>query len=157
MKLYHSSTVKVEHPDLKHSRDYLDFGKGFYLTSLKEQAILYAERFLLRGQTAVLNEFEVDDDFKDLNVKVFEAYDEEWLEFVLECRQGKDKTDYDLVIGGIANDKIFRTIDLYFSGDITKDEALRRLKYEKPNNQYCFRTIESIKHLTFSISKQLLK
>ena len=36
MKLYHSSTVKVENPDLEHSRDYLDFGKGFYLTSLRE-------------------------------------------------------------------------------------------------------------------------
>ena len=33
MKLYHSSTVKVENPDLEHSRDYLDFGKGFYLLS----------------------------------------------------------------------------------------------------------------------------
>ena len=43
MKLYHSSTVKVESPDLDHSRDYLDFGKGFYLTSLREQAVLYAE------------------------------------------------------------------------------------------------------------------
>ena len=39
MKLYHSSTIKVENPDLDHSRDYLDFGKGFYLTSLKEQAV----------------------------------------------------------------------------------------------------------------------
>ena len=29
MKLYHSSTIKVENPDLDHSRDYLDFGKGF--------------------------------------------------------------------------------------------------------------------------------
>ena len=52
MKLYHSSTVKVENPDLDHSRDYLDFGKGFYLTSLREQAVLYAERFLLRGRPA---------------------------------------------------------------------------------------------------------
>lgn len=48
------------------------------------------------------------------------------------------------MIGGIANDKIFKTIDLYFSGDITKDEALRRLKYEKPNNQYCFRTAAAL-------------
>ena len=63
MKLYHSSTVVVEHPDLKHSRDCLDFGKGFYLTSLKEQAIRYAERFLLRGQTAFLNKYEIEENF----------------------------------------------------------------------------------------------
>lgn len=38
MKLYHSSNVIVEHPDTQHSRLYLDFGRGFYLTSLHEQA-----------------------------------------------------------------------------------------------------------------------
>ena len=37
MKLYHSSTLKIENPDLEQSRDYLDFGRG-YLTSLREQA-----------------------------------------------------------------------------------------------------------------------
>ena len=130
MKLYHSSTIKVEDPDLDHSRDYLDFGKGFYLTSLKEQAVLYAERFILRGRTAIMNEYELHEDLCRLKVKVFEAYDEEWLDFILSCRKGKDTTDYDVVIGGIANDKIFKTIDLYFTGDISKEEALNRLKYK---------------------------
>lgn len=157
MKLYHSSTVVVEHPDLKHSRDYLDFGKGFYLTSLKEQAIRYAERFLLRGQTAFLNKYEIEENLPNLNIKVFKAYNGEWLDFVLACRQGTDSTDYDLVVGGIANDRIFRTLDLYFSGEITKDEALKRLKFEKPNNQYCFRTIEAIKCLKFVLSSPISK
>ncbi len=69
-----------------------------------------------------MNEYEVPENLIELNVKVFETYDEEWLDFILTCRQGKDTTDYDLVIGGIANDKIFKTIDLYFTGDITKDD-----------------------------------
>ena len=157
MKLYHSSTIKVEHPDLDHSRDYLDFGKGFYLTSLREQAVSYAERYLLRGRTAVMNEYEVPENLIELNVKVFETYDEEWLDFILTCRQGKDTTDYDLDIGGIANDKIFKTIDLYFTGDITKDEALRRLKYEKPNNQYCFRTARALTLLSFTSSEVITR
>ena len=157
MKLYHSSTIKVEHPDLDHSRDYLDFGKGFYLTSLREQAVSYAERYLLRGRTAVMNEYDVPEDLIELKVKVFETYDEEWLDFILRCRQGKDTTDYDLVIGGIANDKIFKTIDLYFTGDITKDEALRRLKYEKPNNQYCFRTTRALTLLSFASSEVITR
>ena len=38
----------------------------------------------------------------------------------------------------VANDKIFRTVELYLAGDINKDEALKRLKYEKPNHQICF-------------------
>ena len=157
MKLYHSSTIKVEHPDLDHSRDYLDFGKGFYLTSLREQAVSYAERYLLRGRTAVMNEYDVPEDLIELKVKVFETYDEEWLDFILRCRQGKDTTDYELVIGGIANDKIFKTIDLYFTGDITKDEALRRLKYEKPNNQYCFRTARALTLLSFTSSEVITR
>ena len=157
MKLYHSSTIKVEDPDLDHSRDYLDFGKGFYLTSLKEQAVLYAERFILRGRTAIMNEYELHEDLSRLKVKVFEAYDEEWLDFILSCRKGKDATDYDVVIGGIANDKIFKTIDLYFTGDISKEEALNRLKYEKPNNQYCLRTTRALAFMSFTSSEEITR
>ncbi len=58
MKLYHASTVRVEHPDVQHSRPNLDFGCGFYLTSMRSQAENYAERFKRRGKTAVLNEYE---------------------------------------------------------------------------------------------------
>ena len=54
MKLYHSSNVIVESPDTLHSRNYLDFGRGFYLTSLYEQAVRYAQRFKRRGQQAWL-------------------------------------------------------------------------------------------------------
>ena len=157
MLIYHASDIIVDKPDIMHSRTNLDFGKGFYLTSLKEQAIRYAERFLLRGQTAFLNKYEIEENLPNLNIKVFEAYNGEWLDFVLACRQGTDSTDYDLVVGGIANDRIFRTLDLYFSGEITKDEALKRLKFEKPNNQYCFRTIEALKCLTFVLSSPIYK
>ena len=42
MKVYHSSPVEVKKPDTRHSRAYLDFGPGFYVTTLKEQAEKYA-------------------------------------------------------------------------------------------------------------------
>ena len=45
MKLYHSSNLIVEYPDIRHSRKYLDFGRGFYLTTLHEQTVRYAQRF----------------------------------------------------------------------------------------------------------------
>ena len=67
-----------------------------------------------------------------------------------------DTEYYDLIIGGIANDKVILTLDLYFSGDITQDEALRKLKYEKPNIQYCIRSQEMIdKCLTYITSEKL--
>ena len=44
---------------------------------------------------------------------------------------------FDLVEGGIANDRIFNTIELYSSNLISREETLQRLQYEKPNNQIC--------------------
>lgn len=74
------------------------------------------------------------------SLKEFEKYDEEWLDFVVACRKGNVVGDYDIIQGGIANDKVFRTVDLFFAGDITKEEALRRLLFEIPNNQLCVRS-----------------
>lgn len=138
MNVYHTSNMRVEHPDTRHSRRFLDFGRGFYVTPLREQAEKYAERFRLRGDDAWLNVYELLPFAADVTVKRFTAYDEEWLDFVTACRRGESEAAYDVVEGGIANDKVFRTIDLYFSGDIGKTEALLRLAYEHPNHQVCF-------------------
>ena len=62
MRLYHSSNMIVEHPDTQHSRRYLDFGRGFYLTTIHEQAVRYAQRFKRRGQSAWLNIYELSDE-----------------------------------------------------------------------------------------------
>ena len=60
------------------------------------------------------------------------------------------------VIGGIANDKVFRTVDLYFAGDISKEECLHRLIFEEPNNQICIRSQQVlIECLTFISSQRL--
>jgi len=140
MIVFHTSTIEVPKPDVVHSRDYLDFGKGFYVTAVKSQAINYAQRFILRGKDAFLNVYKLDDDFRNFSTKEFYHYDSEWLDFVLLCRKGMDETSFDMVKGGVADDKIFRTVDLYFAGEISKDEALRRLRFENPNNQICLRT-----------------
>ena len=151
MKLYHSSNTLVATPDTVHSRDYLDFGKGFYLTSLHDQAIKYAQRFIRRQQNAWLNSYEFIFDPSEWKVLEFIAYDEAWLDFVSKCRAGKDETDYDIVIGGIANDKVIQTLDRYFEGELSVEETLGILKYEKPNNQYCIRSQkmldECLKHI----------
>lgn len=156
MKLYHSSNVSVEHPDTTHSRLYLDFGRGFYLTSLREQAVRYAMRFKRREQEAWLNTYNFI--YKDSNwkIKQFESYDEQWLDFVALCRDGNDVGDYDMVIGGIANDRVIITLDRYFTGEISQEEALGLLRFEKPNIQYCIRSEQMLREcLTFIGSEQL--
>ena len=114
MKLYHASTLCIEKPDVLHSRDKLDFGKGFYLTAIREQAVHYAERFTRRGKDAFINEYELDEETPDFITKSFPSYDEEWLDYVAVCRKGEmPEQTYDAVSGGVANDKVFNTVDLY--------------------------------------------
>src|SRR5699024_7950862 len=90
-----------------------------------------------------------------LKVLEFDSYSEEWLDFILNCRREKDTTGYDLVIGGVANDKVFNTVELFFDGLIDKTEALNRLRYEKPNLQFCFRTEKALSCLRFEGSETL--
>ena len=127
-----------------HSRDALDFGKGFYVTRLKEQADKYANRFLKIGNEAYLHIFEYTPD-SSMRVKIFESYDEEWLDFVCSCRKGADiYKAYDIIEGGVANDKVYRTVDLYMAGIYNKEQALQNLVYEKPNHKLCFITQKAI-------------
>ena len=77
------------------------------------------------------------------------------VDFILNCRSGKDTTDYDLVVGGVANDKVFNTVELFFDGLIDKSEAINRLRYEKPNLQICFRTEKALGLLRFEGSEQI--
>lgn len=151
MKLYHSSNVSVHNPDILHSRDFLDFGKGFYLTSIYDQAIKYAQRFIRRQQDAWLNTYEFEFQPSEWRSLEFKSYDKEWLNFVANCRAGKDTSDFDIVIGGIANDKVIMTLDRYFEGELSENETLGLLKYERPNIQFCIRSQKLIdnclKHL----------
>lgn len=156
MIVYHTSKVDVENPDVKHSRNNLDFGRGFYVTKLKQQALKYAEKFILRNQRAVLNTYELSDDWKNAKVKIFDSYNEEWLDFIIANRKGLKVEKFDVVEGGVANDKIFRTLELYFNGDITKADALKQLRFEKINHQICFLSQEVIDNcLTFISSEDL--
>lgn len=156
MKVYHTSTIEIINPDIIHSREGLDFGKGFYCTVLREQAEAYGLRFSLRGIPAILNEYVLDSAYIESNVRQFVSYDEEWLDFIMANRQNQPVTDYEIIEGGVADDKIFRTIDLYLSGDISKTDALNRLKYEKPNHQICFRSQSVIdRYLKFVSSTEL--
>lgn len=157
MKLYHASNCIVNSPDVYHSRELLDFGKGFYLTSLEEQARKYSQRFLFHDDAAYLNHYVLDDDLSEYNVKKFEAYNEEWLDFVAACRAGKPTELYDIVSGGIADDKVFNTIDLYFSGNISKTEALERLAFIHPNHQICITSQEVISKSLHFIKAEEIK
>ena len=141
MKVYHGSIVEVKTPLVGVGRPKLDFGKGFYVTDLEEQAVSWASRPSNIDKPQILNVYEFDkDEVLASNCKYlcFEHYDGEWLDFVVANRRGEDLwKDYDIVEGGIANDNVFNTIELYTAELVSREEALKRLQYEKPNNQIC--------------------
>lgn len=146
MILYHGSYVRIEKPEISHSRDNVDFGKGFYTTPIREQAVKWAERFKRRKGTSILSVFEYHetDAKQNARIKDFNEYSEEWLDYIVSCRKGERNAVYDIVIGGVADDKVFDTIELYLEGLIEKTTAIQRLKYEKPNLQLCFCSQEAI-------------
>lgn len=149
MRVFHTSNVRVENPDTLHSRKELDFGPGFYFTTIRQQAEKYAFRFTKRNEQAWLNVYDFVFNSEKWNVKHFDSYNEEWLDFVMACRNGEVIGNYDLVVGGIADDKVFETVDLYTDQLISKDEALKRLAYVNPNIQYCVRTDAMLKKCIF--------
>lgn len=156
MILYHGSFVAVEKPDLIHSRENVDFGKAFYTTPLYEQAEKWCKKFKKLGKDSFVSSYEFDEKKSEiLKVLKFDSYSEEWLDFILACRRGLDKSDYDLVCGGVANDKVFNTVELFFDGLIEKSVALSRLQYEKPNLQIAFRTEKALFSLRFKEVKKI--
>lgn len=157
MILYHGSYLEIPSPDIGHSRNNVDFGKGFYTTPIYEQAQKWSMKFLRKHGAAFISVYRLDDTvFDGCKVLKFNTYSEEWLDFILNCRRGQDTTDYDIVIGGVANDKVFNTVELFFDGLIDKSEAIKRLRYEKPNLQIAFRSQRSIdEYLHFERSERL--
>ena len=154
MILYHGSITIVEKPLASMGRKNLDFGQGFYVTNLKQQAIDWALRPINIKFEHWLNVYEFEEQIlfnEDYRILRFDAYDEAWFRFILNSRQGgTEYQNYDLIEGGIANDRIFNTIELYINGLIPYQEALTRLKYEKPNQQICFTSQRLIdEHLRF--------
>lgn len=156
MILYHGSYLEVAEPDLTHSRSNVDFGRGFYVTPLYEQASMWCGKFKRRGKDGIVSRYTFDESREsELKTLKFDSYSKNWLDFILICRNGNDTTDYDLVTGGVANDRVFNTVELFFDGLIDKTEAINRLRYEKPNLQICFRTEKALQFLRFERSEMV--
>ena len=153
MICYHWSDVVVEVPKILKSKRPLDFGVGFYVTSNKEQATKWSTIVALRNNNKkkYVNkyEFNIDEAINKLRILYFSSPNEEWLKFVCDNRKGKSTSDYDIVIGPVADDKVYRVVLLYEHGDIDKDLALKKLKTEKLCDQILFHTEKSLEYLKF--------
>ena len=150
MIVYHGSADIVETPDVKHSYRHLDFGMGFYVTSNYEQAERWAKRKadLDADKHAYVNSYELKENYSEFRVKTFPDDLTGWIDFVCACRDGKqDYLAYDLIIGKVADDRVFRVVDLYRSGVWDKDRAIKEIKVYPGYDQIAFISQKAIDHL----------
>lgn len=162
MRLYHGSNVVIESINLAMCRPYKDFGKGFYLTDIEEQAKQMAKRVSrIYGGSPVINTFEIQDDFRkisDIKIKDFGIQTtEEWAKFVMSNRNrtftdeantlcNKDNK-YDIVIGPVADDNMALLFRQYENEIIDFETLLKGMIYKKTSSQYSFHTEKGIRLL----------
>lgn len=154
MILYHGSNVPIERIDLWKSKPYKDFGRGFYLSDNIEQAEMLARfRTLTLGGNVVVTKFLFDEkSLADGSLKYlhFEEYSEDWAKFVFKNRREALmlQSDYDVVYGPIANDRVGFQIQKLEDGSINFPEFLNRIKYMRGITfQYFFGTELAVSHL----------
>ena len=105
--VYHGSFTEIQTPEIRKGRNTKDFGVGFYCTIMREQAQRWAKRY----HTPIVNVYSCLID-ENLRILEFKAMTEEWLDFIIACRNGTPH-DYDIVIGAMANDQIYNYIADY--------------------------------------------
>jgi len=162
MILYHGSNIEINSIDLTKCRPYKDFGRGFYLTSIREQAEVWAKRVsrIFSGEPWII-EFEFQKTVLKagyLNVKIFDEPNSEWARFVLNNRNRNftDGTDansnhdnkYEIVIGPVANDDIALQLRQFISGFVDSNSLTDALKYRNLTDQYSFHSGNALKYLT---------
>ena len=153
MICYHGSDTIVDAPKILEAKRPLDFGGGFYVTTSDEQAKKWAIKVAYRNNTnhKCVNRYEFDSDKakQELTVIHFETADEKWLDFICDNRSGKPTGEYDIVIGPVADDRVYRMVVEYENGDVDKETALKNLKTEVLCDQILFHTERSLAYLKY--------
>ncbi|MCD8261107.1 MAG: DUF3990 domain-containing protein [Bacteroides sp.] len=151
MEIYHGGYCAIELPEIREGKYTKDFGTGFYCTELKEQAVRWARRY--DTPTVSIYNFDLGTGLKVLH---FTEMMEEWLDFIVNCRN-KVSHDYDIVIGAIANDQVYNYISDYVSGVLTREQFWILAKFKRPTHQINFCTPEALKYLSFIKCEEIEK
>lgn len=153
-RLYHGSSSIVRIPDLSMSRMDIDFGQGFYLTEDYKVSAKWASR----TTTSICNEYTIS--FKGLNVYEFEL-NKEWLDYVIKNRNleefaEKGYEQYDVIIGPIADDRLFHTIELYEDGLISAENTISVMNCMEYGRQYVIKTDKAVNNLKYEGHKKII-
>ena len=176
--LYHGSYCEVSNPQLDKCAKRKDFGKGFYLTTSREQAVSFLKTSVIKAEAegviepgqeyGVISTFEVCLNH-DLSSYIFQSTDKEWLHCIAAHRKKntfaeveKQMAQYDVIGGKIADDATNRTLVAYISGAFgkmggkTADEfCISQLLPDRLKDQYCFKTEKALECLHFVKGKRI--
>ena len=144
MVLFYGSKEIVVYPSIRKSIYNRDFYFGFYCTANKEQAERCAIRYEKKGYVNKYN-YIPNPALKYLK---FERITDEWLDFIVDCRSGKNH-EYDIVIGAMADDQIYNFVSDYIDGVITREQFWVLAKFKYPTHQIAFCTENALKCLEY--------
>lgn len=174
--LYHGTLSLFTQIDLNMCQGYKDFGPGFYLSGVKDRAVKIALRNKNREvmRNKVIGKkgnilaycyvvFFDESAFTDsnLNIKIFNQADLEWIKFLLANRSSKYKIhNYDIVIGPTADAQTVPIIQEYYAkygknmSDTVLSNLIKDLKPDVYPKQYYFGTKESLKYLKIQLGRR---
>lgn len=171
--LFHGTNTLFSQIDLNKAKATSDFGGGFYLTNILEQAVEWAgkrRRIQFDGNLSAWEYFRsayvlkyelLFDELKkyNMNVKVFDGYDREWLDTILLGRRHLDINDreienvsnllseYDIIAGPMADNNLNIKLNKYARHPYDREILLQEIKMIKENYQIVFKTGKSLNAL----------
>ena len=141
--LYHGSKSGIEGKIEPKSRSQCDFGKGFYMGTDPSQALTLicdydkSRFYIVTVDTTDLKTIEVP---ADIEWAMLVAYHRGRMETIkgtpLYEKYRKMSKDKDIIIGSIANDRMFYVIDNFFIGNITDAALVGSLSALQLGKQY---------------------
>ena len=146
MFLYHVGFSEIKTPDVKHGRLNADFGQGFYTSSDKDFSEKWAKK--RKSEDTIFNAYELDE--TNLKIKRF-IRNKEWFDYIFSNRNFKEDylSEFDVIIGPIANDTIYDTWGILTSGLIDSNKALEILCVGPQYEQVTLKTQKAVDNLKF--------
>ncbi|MDR1453178.1 MAG: DUF3990 domain-containing protein [Candidatus Margulisbacteria bacterium] len=152
--MYHGSNIIVKKPEILEPNRGIDFGRGFYTTTNKEQAITFSQKIADRKSGApVVSVYQFDEaaSFPQLKLLSFDGASDAWFDLIIHCRKGNEPPQAaDCIYGAVANDDVYLTLQLYETGVLSMEQAKAQLKIKKLFNQLVFKTPKSLEYLKFT-------
>ena len=150
--LYHGTAEYHKEIDLNHSNRFKDFGRGYYVTSHRQQAFDWAKNKGKRRGECWVFEYALSPVPEDMKIKELLRYDADWLEFVTKRRVWGEETPFDIVYDRMADNKgnvLVRVLQEYAYGYLAAQRALDIIRfYQDDKDQYCFKTPAAVRLLT---------